>query len=167
MRILFIITCLANIAFAFGSLPWMPNPDINHKGIPTRSTGFEHIVGAVLMSGIVGIVFAFMGGYVRENIVKMSNSSEPFRIPNSDYWLNEENRPKTIRRFRSFIESIGVGIMLLILLVQWTNFALAHGVWLKVDSVGMWLAEIVFYFFVAFCIIRFVHFRLSFRLPKE
>ena len=104
MRTLLIITFLANIAFAFGSLPWQP----------------DAFARAVQVSITVSLLTAFA-------LVASSNSflSMPWTwrgTPNRDYWLNEENRPKAIQRCRFFIGEIGIDTMLFILFFQWAAF---------------------------------------------
>jgi len=63
MRILFIITCLANIALAFGSLLWMPDQIAVHFTLDGRANRFEPpIANAVMMSVLIGIMGAVVLG---------------------------------------------------------------------------------------------------------
>ena len=116
MRILFIITCLTNLAFAFGSLPWMPNPMASLNFRFGGADGLTHpIMYAMLMSIFVSIIAAVFLG------VSLLITIYPSwcNIPNRGYWLSEEKLPKTIRRLCSSIELYGIAMMLLILSHQW------------------------------------------------
>ena len=120
MRILFLTICLTNIAFAFGSLPWMPDPMAVHFALDGRANGFaaplEH---AVMMSVTIGILTAtFLGS----SCLMSRIPNELINLPNRDYWLNAENRPKTIRRVSAYLESVGNAVMLFFLAVQWEVF---------------------------------------------
>jgi len=96
MRILLITACLANIAFAFGSLPWQPNPMANHFSLNGAPTRFEPpIVTAEAMSVSVGVVAYFLVGF---------------------------SRVKTVRRIHSFFDSLGIMTLLFLLLFQWKIF---------------------------------------------
>ena len=162
MRILLIITCLANIAFAFGSLPWLPDqvaPHFNSDGMPTR---LEHpIVPAVIMS----VVVVFTGATILGASWLMTICPPySFNIPNRDYWLSEENRPKTILRIRYSIELIGVGTMLFFLLLQWKVFQANQTVPPKLDGNNIWVGACVLLIVITVDTVRLL---LSFRLPKE
>jgi uncharacterized membrane protein len=166
MRTFLIVTCLANIAFAFGSLLWMPEKIAVHFALDGTVNRFEppH-VSAILMSVIACFITASILGLSFMMSFIASNSPETFKIPNSDYWFNEENRPKTIRRYCSIIESPGVAIMLFLLLVQWELFRINQTVPPEMPNTemlmyagGILLALIVF---------ESVRLFLYFRLPKE
>ena len=142
MRTLFIITCLANIAFAFGTLPWMPDAVLISVIAVHLGTGV--LIGSMLTE--MGLELSYM--------------------PNREYYLNEENRPKTIRLYRSFVESIGMGTMILLLFIQW-----AIGQYFQADvpnlvELGVRNLMIGICVFCAFMIVECMRLYLSFRLPK-
>jgi len=161
MRILLIITILANIAFAFGSLLWMPEKIAAHFGPDGNPTRFEPpIVSAVLMSFTVVFTGAILLG---SSLMTSIIPPEHWNMPNRDYWLNDENRPQTIRRVCCSLELIGILTMLLILHLQWESFRanlidppkLSHCIYF---GLGIYLAAITF---------ETVRLCWSFRLPKE
>ena len=165
MRTLFIITCFANIAFAFGTLPWMPEKAAIHfdgNGIPNGWA--SPITNAVLLSLITvfigAIIFfcSFMVAMIAKHMPEHAN------IPNRDYWLNEVNRPKTIRRLCVYTEFIGIGTMLIILLAQWEIFRANQMVPPKLPTMGNLLFATIL-FLIVFAI-ESVRLYLSFRLPK-
>ena len=143
MRTLLILTFLANIAFTFGSLPWQP----------------DAFARAVLVSITVSLLTAFA-------IVVSSKSflSMPWTwwgTPNRDYWLNKENRPKTIQRCRFFIDKMGVAGMLAILFAQWAVFQIDREVFLAYRNY-------ILAAFVTIITFELVCFYYSFyRLPTE
>ena len=121
MRTLLIITFLANIAFAFGSLPWQPEKIAVHFSFDGTANRFESpIVSAISMSIFVGIMAAVFIGASAPHL--MTRKPELINIPNRDYWLNEANRQQTIIRLCSSLGRIGFGVMLLILFSQWELF---------------------------------------------
>ena len=163
MRILLIITCLANIAFALGSLSWLPNPmavHFSHDGTPD---GFASPLGnAVLMSllvGGMGIVFFGLSWFMPI----LPNSC--FNLPNRDYWFNEENRPKTIRRFSAFLESIGAATMFFFLVLQWEVFQANQTVPPKRLNLDMMFGGSIV--LIAFILFESVRLYLAFRLAKR
>ena len=142
MRTLFIITCIANIAFAFGTLPWMPD--------------------AMLIS----IIAAHLGAGVLIGSMLTETGLELSYMPNREYYLNEENRPKTIRLYRSFVESIGVGVMLLFLFIQWVIGQYFQADVPNLVETGVRNLMIGFITFFVFLIVECVRLHLAFRLPK-
>jgi uncharacterized membrane protein len=157
---------LANIAFAFGSLPWMPERMAVHFATDGSVNRFDSsIVYAVIMSVVACFVAAIMFGVSFFTSFASTHMPESVNIPNRDYWMNEENRPKTIRRLSYPGELIGVGTLLLILLIQWelvrVNLTVPPGqpsISVLMCSTGVLLAVIVF---------ENVRVFLSFRLPKS
>jgi len=160
MRILFITICLANIVFAFGSLPWMPNPMGVHFALDGTPDGWgPPLVNALLMSLVVGIMAASILGSSWLITIAPSYS---FNMPNRDYWMSEERRPETIRRICSFCELIGVWTMLFFLIVQWQIFQANQTVPPKPISIEPYVGILLFVM-----IFETVRSLLSFRLPKE
>ena len=164
MRTLFIITCLANIVFAFGMLPWMPEKVAIHFGANGMPNGWASpIPNAILLSITTAIMGAGILGCSFLTALCAEHMPEHFNIPNRDYWLNEENRPKTIRRICSFTEFIGIGIMLFFLFVQWEIFWANQKVPVIVSD-NVWVAVVVLFVSLG---IETVRLFLAFRLPKE
>jgi len=166
MRILLITTCLANIAFAFGSLPWMPERMAVHFATDGSVNRFDSpIVYAVIMSVVACFVTAIMFGVSFFTSFASTHMPESVNIPNRDYWMNEENRTKTIRRLCYPGELIGIGTLLLILLIQWElvrgNLMVPPGqpnITVLMCGTGVLLAVIVFVS---------IHTYRSFCLPKK
>jgi len=119
MRLLFLILCAVNIAVAVTAIWLMPDPMVTHYGAdgqpdetmsPTRY--------AALMSGtFVAVVVFFLMPWIAHYL-----PSWMWNIPNRDYWLSRENRPRAIRITRSILDRLGVVLMLFFLLVQWKIF---------------------------------------------
>jgi hypothetical protein len=141
MRTFFIIACLANIAFAFGSVPWMPD-------------SFDVAV-------FIGIAVCIV------MITLLAVSSKPFLsmpmtwwgTPNRNYWMSEENFSKAIQKSRFYIATIGIVGTLFIPLVQ-----LAHFFQLDIPP----HRHFIFSIFIAIITFILIRCYLSFyRLPKE
>ena len=163
MRILFIITCLANIAFAFGTLPWMPEKVAIHFDANGMPNGWASpIANAILMSLITVIVGATVLGCSFLTAFCAEHMPEHFNIPNRDYWLNEENRPQTIRRVCSYTELVGIGSMFFMLFIQWDIFR-ANQVDPVILSDNVWIACGVLFILLT---IETVRLYLAFRLQK-
>jgi len=163
MRILLIITFFANIAFAFGTVPWLPEQVAVHFGIDGVPTRFAPpMESAVMMSVNVFIMGALFFGV---SLLMPIIPSKYINLPNNrDYWLNEENRPKTMRRICSSIELIGVITMFFMLLAQWETFRANQMVPPKLAESNVWFGTGVQLVCVAIVIVRLL---LAFRLPKE
>ena len=163
MRTLFIITCLANIAFAFGSLPWMPEKVATSMPCPRDQNGFASPIAlSCAMSGAVVFMGLALIGMTYRSVPNTLSKYPHF--PNSDYWLNEENRPKTIRRLRSCYYLIGIWVMLCLLSSQWDEFRANQMVSPEFENSGMTIF-CVYAFFVPLGIYP-LWIMLSFRLPK-
>ena len=157
MRILLIIACLANVAFAFGSLPWLPNPMANHFSLNGTPNRFEPpLINAVAMCVITGFIV-----FMVRCFSKLSTSI--YSIPNRDYWLSEYNRPKMIRRLRSFWDSLGFGANLLLLFFQWEMLQANQTIPPHATPFALVYACTALFVFIVVEIIRLY---LSFRLPK-
>ena len=164
MRTLLIITFLANIAFAFGSLPWQPEKIAVHFSLDGTAGRFESpIVSAISMSIIVGIAAAVFIG-LSALVSRSAHMPELFNMPNREYWLNDENRPKTIRRICSSIDMIGIGTMLFILFLQWEMFQANQRVPPILRSYMLY-AFGVFVTYIVFDQVRL--YRLFCRLPED
>ncbi len=162
LRLLFIITCMANIAFAFGSLPWVPNPmtvQYSSDGIPAMPpfvlAGFMGVV--TIMVAVITLGFSWL--------MTQDFPTESFCIPNRDYWTSEENRPETVRRLRALIEFLGTIAMLFALFIQWETFRVEAAIPPGGDlSMGCCCALAVL---IILTIGSFVHLLWIFRLPKS
>ena len=160
MRTLFIITCLANIVFAFGTLPWMPEKVAIHFGPDkTPNEWVSPLIYAILASTLVGVLGAAFFGL--SSIPFTSTTS--YGTPNRDYWLKEENRPKVIQRLRFYFLSIGIGVLLVLLSYQWTIFHYNRTLPPYFDASVPFCCSIIFAVYVPIEIVRSY---LFFRLPK-
>ena len=179
MRILLIIACLANVAFAFGSLPWMPNPMVilfDNK-VPVE---FGSPIGWAIQRSIEAIVIGTVGlcnrWFATWFVWTLPFMPMTYFLPNSTYWVdykwgcftwncvNEKNRPQAIRCFAVWTELSCVAILLCHLFLQWSHFQ-AHQMvppqyttFNEVVTVVSILVTATFQYFIAFY--------LSFRLPK-
>lgn len=166
MRILFIVTFLANIVFAFGSLPWLPNQVAVHFDANGTPNGFiSPVVSAVVMSVTAGFITAIMFGISGLTTMTVIHMPEFVNIPNRDYWLTEENRQKTLRRLRWLTDSIGFLTMLHILFIQWEIFRFNRAVPPKVFNSDMVMYVSIVY--LVLLTVVFVRFHMWFRLPKN
>ena len=86
----------------------------------------------------------------------------PF-MPNRNYWLSEENRPKMILRLRSFFYSGGFGTMLFIATGQWVFFQANMGAPPTANLVVLYVGISAIPVFI---VVEMVRLYLSFRLPK-
>ena len=165
MRILLIMTCFVNIAFAFGSLPWMPEhvaKQFAHDGTPTSYV--PSIASAMLLSVLSGIIAAVFFGISLVMPMIAASMPEKINIPNRDYWLNDENRQKTIRHLCFSIELMGILTMFLFLLVQWELFRANQTIPPKMSSNSVLLVGKLYAVVLVFEIVRLLW---SLRLPKE
>ena len=173
MRTLFVITCFANIAFAFGTLPWMPEKveysfycdgrygrfilDEDGRYV-LRYKSVSLLTHAVLMNiTIIGVGAIFWG----LSLVPFTPITS-YGTPNRNYWLKEENRPKIFRRARSYCESMGFGVMLVFLSIQWDIFSFNQVTSFHYHTVQDYATLIV----IAFLIVETIRYVLFLRLPK-
>jgi hypothetical protein len=164
MRILLITTCLANIAFAVGTLPWMPETIVTTWGLDGKPSGIMSPITYALVMSIGGV---FVGAIILVCSLIIATGAEHYpesiNIPNREYWLNEENRPKTARRLCSSAEFIGVASMLFMLLCEWEIFKANQMVPPKMDN-NVHIGAGILLVIIA---IDTVYMLWSFRLPKE
>ena len=161
MRTLFLILCLANIAVAMGMIWWMPDPMATRFGDGGQPVSvMSPDVFAVFIGGLVVLFVLLVLGMPRW--MRMLPASL-FNLPNRSFWMNEENRPRTERRIRSFLNAIGVAMMLLFLLLQWLTFQANRTTPPQLNLPIFWCS---FAGFLAAIATLTVQFYLSFRLPK-
>jgi hypothetical protein len=164
MRILLITTCLASIAFAFGTLPWMPETIVTTWGLDGKPSG---VMSPITYALVMSIGSVFVGAIILGCSLLIATGAEHYpesiNIPNREYWLNEENRPKTVRRICASAEFIGVASMLFMLLCEWEIFKANQLVTPIMDNNNVHIGAAVMLGAVTIEIIRLLW---SFRLPK-
>jgi hypothetical protein len=153
---------LANIAFAFGTLPWMPER-VAHGFLPSgEPTVFvSPIFYAFFWSSLAVATWILVLAVSRAMRI---SSTKRFCIPNPDYWLNEENRPKTIRRLCSAVERLGIATILLLMLLQWRVFKANQIIPPKINDNNLWVGVLLVVIIIT---VDIVYMLWSFRLPKE
>ena len=163
MRILLIITCLANIAFAFGTLPWMPERvavRLASDGSPIAFVGCP-IVSAMWSSiAVITMTVAFLVASKFSSTLFADGA--PF-MPNRNYWLSEENCPKMVLHIRSFCYSGGFATMLFFFVAQLVFFQANMGAPPMANLVVLFLGISAIPIFIVVAMIRLY---ISFRLPK-
>jgi uncharacterized membrane protein len=144
----------------------MPNPMAIHFDINGTPNGFASpIANALLMSVFTSFIAVSLLGTSCMCSFAITHSPEFVNIPNRDYWLNEENRPKTIRRCCFFIEIIGIGTILFMLFIDIELFRVNLTV-----PPGKLNANVTFYatiVLLAVIVLELVRLCLAFRLPKS
>jgi uncharacterized membrane protein len=164
MRIAFIGTFLANIVFAFGTIPGLPNPMANHFNLAGQADGFASPMdNAILMSILISVMAAIFLGTSGLMTKIATHMPTQVNIPNRDYWMNEENRPETIRRLRSFMDSMGFWLMAIFLFLQYETFSANQMVPPALNSVQLWIVLGTFLFLMLYETVRLFS---LFRLPK-
>ena len=122
------------------------------------------IVNAIVMSITVGFTAAILLGISFFIAFSATHMPELINMPNRDYWLNDDKRPKTIRLMCSVIEIIGIATMLLILLLQWELFRVNRTVPPEGLHAYLYYAIGIYLAVVLFACVRPLW---LFRLPKE
>ena len=166
MRTFLILTCLANIVFAFCILPWMPEKaaySFASDGMPNSSMPAIAVAFQTSSQVVVTAIGFFCISFVVFPII-VTHLANLFFIPNHNYWLNESKRPQTVRHFQTFIETIGVGMMFFILIVQWLIFQANLLDPPKMPIVSFVAASSLITIAIIVAIVRLYR---SFRLPKE
>jgi hypothetical protein len=115
---------------------------------------------------LISIIVAHLGAGVLIGSMLTEMGLELSYMPNRVYYLNEENRPQTIRRYRSFVESIGIGVMLFFLFIQWVTGQYFQADVPNLVETGVRNLMIGICTFFAFMVIECIRLHLSFRLPK-
>ena len=110
MRILFILTCLANIAFAFAMVPYK-------AGCGEMCCIANVFSKPATICAIV--VFIAMVIFICTSNWYLSKRVNWWGIPNRDYWLKEENRQDAFEHARFSAAIVGIITMLVVLLGQW------------------------------------------------
>ena len=157
MLILFILACLANIAFAFGLSPCKPGCEIC-------------VAEAVMLSFFVSIVLVLFLAVTSKWV--LSKRSGWWGTPNRDYWTSEQNLPESIRRVRFTMYMVGATVMLCILFNQWDTFRMSRVFAPEVVLCPRFFLSPYRYFAFGILTIVFVggaiHLHLSFfRIPKD
>ena len=123
---------------------------------------------AITMSISVGITAAVFIGISALMSMSVTRMPESINIPNREYWLNDVNRLKTIRRLCSSCEMIGVGTMFFLLNIQWITFCANQTAPPNLDVLMLMCAVGVFGIFVAYIVFDQVCLYRSFcRLPED
>ncbi|MCL2701026.1 MAG: DUF1648 domain-containing protein [Phycisphaerae bacterium] len=162
MRILFLLLCLANIAVAVGMIWWMPDPMATHFGPDNQADDFMSPAGYVVFFS--GLVVFFAGLFLCIPWLMRVLPVSAFNMPNRDFWMNQANRPRTLRRVEVYMDSLGIAMMLLFLLLQWLTF---HANRTDPPQLIMPIFWCGLAGFLAAMTVLTVRIFLSFRLPKK
>ena len=162
MRKLFILLFVANVALAVVSYMLLPDTVASHfrfDGIPD-SWGSK-TVGVLILLAIELVLFVVF------LLVPSSVSWIPKRwvdLPNKDYWLKEENKPKLKAKLEVASSKIGIAILALCfclgLLVLEANLSDP----VRLNASILWAALIAFTVYTVYWCVKFFSF---FNMPKN
>lgn len=162
MRILFFVTFAANILLTLVS--WVILPDnvaihFGHGGVPD---GWAPVWFHVLVFlGIDLILFAalFFGSRL-----SLGLSLRWVNLPNRDYWLRQENLPKTREIVASMMWEFGSAMFLFLFFVGILTVKANLSTPVRLREDFFWPTFIIFMLFMLYWCTKFL---LAFRLPRD
>lgn len=125
MRKLFIFAFLANMALNIISLMYLPaRVAIHFGGGGIADSWAPKEVNAVIFLAVQLLLF-FSLLYTPSSVFKFPPAM--INLPNKDYWLKEENRPRALEKFSAYMWEFGIALFAFLfwveLLVLDANFA--------------------------------------------
>lgn len=115
MRLLFILTFMANVLVTLISLAVLPSRVAIHYGADGMANGWApSTVNALLMTGTHVLIFCSL--YFTGRLV-LWFSPKWVNLPNKDYWLTPANRARTAEKIQGFMWRFGVAMFLLFLVL--------------------------------------------------
>lgn len=161
MRTVFTLSYLANLALAVASYLILPERVATHfgaGGVP-NNWGTSHM-NSMIMTAVVSLLFTvllFTPFMVRKLPAKLVS------IPNSSYWLNDDNITVAISKISCSIYSFGICIMVFLFAVS--LLALDANLSEPVQ-LNMKLFTPFWGIFMLYSVSWVINFLLKFRLPK-
>ena len=162
MKRLFILMFLANVVLTLISLAVLPERIAIHFGADGMADGWGSKFGnTAFMTFVQVLLFCtllFSAGLMRALPVRWVN------LPNKNYWLNPENRGRSLDTIQNFMWRFGVSIFLFLFVVNFLAFQanLAEPVRLNLKE---FLPALAFLF--AYTIWWTIMFFRAFRLPAQ
>lgn len=160
MRLVFVASYLANVAFSLGSLAVLPERVAIHfggRGLPDNWASKE--ANALLLVGVHTLLFALL--HLTPRLIAIV-PPRWVNLPHKHYWLSAENRPVALIRVSTHMWRLGTALFLFMFLAGMLTLLANLSDPVRLDlplflvALGLFLA-----YTVAWC----VGFYRAFRLP--
>ncbi len=162
MRLAFFLSFAANVLLALVSLAILPSEVAIHFGAGGRPDDWAPSwVNTLLFLGLD--VFLLGTFYFSSRLISVT-PDRWINLPNKDYWLAAENRPRTEARMASSMYHLGTATFLFLLVVGLLVVDANLSQPVKLDGRFFWPAFLLFMAYtVGWCVALY----RSFRIPEE
>ncbi len=162
MRSLLILVFIANVILSLVSLLLLPSRVAVHFGIGGAADNWaSSYFNTFFFIGINTFLFILLC-YTPQLVFGLP--TKWINLPNKDYWLRPENRPRTAERVSSFMYQFGSALFLFLFAVQLLAIQANLSQTVKFNEKLFLTALVLFVLYTAHWCIRFFK---AFRLPEE
>lgn len=161
MRVLLILAFIANVALALVGLAILPDRVATHFGAGGAANGWgSRTFSALLFVGIDALLFFPL--FFAPRLVLIF-PPRWMNLPNKEYWLREENRPRLRAMVASFAHEFGVVIFAFLFFAQMLTIQANRSQPVKLNEKALVAALIVF---IGYTVVWCVRYFRAFRIPK-
>jgi len=162
MRRVFILVFVANVVLSLFSLVLLPPRVAIHFGFGGMADNWApSYVNTLFFIGTN--IFLFLCLYFTPRLVFMF-PSKWINLPNKDYWLRLENKPRTVEIFSSFMWKFGTALFLFLFIVELLAIQANLSQPVKLNEKLFLSGLILFLLYTVYWCIKLLK---GFRLPSE
>jgi uncharacterized membrane protein len=160
MRSVFILIFIANVVLAFVSLAVLPSRVAIHFGWGGIADNWApNYINTLIFIGLN--TFLFFSLYFSPRLV-FKFPARWINLPNKQYWLTENNKPKAQAILASFIWEFGIALFLFLLVVELLAFQANLSQPVRLNEKLFFSALVLFLFYIAYWCVKFFRaFRIS------
>jgi hypothetical protein len=162
MRILFMVTFAANVVLTLVSWVILPDNVAIHFGSNGIPDGWAPIWFHVLV--FLGIQIVLFATVYFGSRLSVGLPARWVSLPNKDYWLREENLPKTQEILSSMMLEFGTAMFLLLFVAGILTLKANLSDPVRLSNEFFWPSFILFMVFMVYWCIKLL---LAFRVPKD
>lgn len=160
MKMLFILTFIANLALGAWSLTVLPDEVATHFGVGGEADAFgsRETSTCIFMALDTGMFCLFL--FIPWLIGRIPSGF--INIPNREYWLDEENMPDTRVMLSALMYEFGAALMVFMFAAKWLTIKANMSEPVKLDNLAFFTALGLFMAYTVYWCVKMIN---RFRMP--